>query len=885
MSAISERIHAFVDSYFRGFIGPYHAIVSIASLLVTALAVYVIATTWNINSDFKALLPHTSAAAKAMDEVSDRVGSGSALFVVVDSPDGEANLKFAEDYSAALREMDQVALAHYHNDKAFFEKNALLYMQAEDIRTLHDRLKKRIREEKKAANPLFVSLKKKKKNDGDFVDTSDIEEKYDDQAQDAYKEYLVADDGYSLTIVVRFVESSSNLLATNKLIETVRKTGDDLNPSSYHPDMKIEFGGGLVNRQKEYNSILDDIKSSAIFTVVGLFLVIGLYFRRLRAIALVLGPLIMGIAWTLAIAFTVFGELTVVTVFIFAILLGLGIDFSIHLLHGYDHEREVGKEPVDALIACYNGVGRATVIGAFTTFATFVVLSFAQFRGLSQFGTAAAIGVLCSLTAMCVSMPAFVLSLHKLFPHEPKPASALFKTLALEHWLTDAFVKKLVPVAIAIVLGFSAFSVVYIPDLFFQENFKEIGEINPPWVDVEMEYMERETGFEAIRTARHVRNFMRERRKELEPETYVPDREQLTTGKKYSSAVGGRQSSVPTILLFDTPEAAARVSDYMTEAIEAGDLPTIKSVGSIHAFMPGTQDEQKARVAEAKRIEALLDKEGTAFLDDEQKKRVGDLRKQLDISPVTVKDLPAWTKRLFKEAGPHAFPAAEGEPFAYEYLVYTNLAVNSMIGEQGRAFLKDLEKVREATGEDIRIGSPAYVYVAMLDEIKNDGPRFLGYALVVVLLILIVAFRSPGRAFVALIPLTLGVTWMFGFCGWFGIPLDFFNVIIIPVIVGIGVDDGVHFYYRYLDLGRGGIDDTLRQVGSAVTMTSVTSAIGFGGLAITNYPGLVSIGWLAITGIAGTFIATVLVLPGVLWLSEYFDVSWIAAPDPQSTSD
>lgn len=878
MSAISEAIHKFVDNYFRGFIGRFHPIISVASLLVTALAVWVIATTWNINSDFKALLPQTSAAAKAMDEVGARVGSGSALFVVVDSPDGEANLKFAEAYANKLREMDQVALAHYHNDKAFFEKNALLYMQAEDIAVLHDRLKKRIKEEKKAANPLFVSLKPKKKDDGDFIETKDLEEKYDGQAQDDYKEYLIADDGYSMTIVVRFVESSSNLIATNKLIDAVRGAGDELDPSSFHPEMKIELGGGLVNRQKEYNSILDDIKASAVFTVVGLFLVIGLYFRRLRAIALVLGPLLMGIGWTLAIAFSIFGELTVVTVFIFAILLGLGIDFSIHLLHGYDHERLDGKDPIDALIACYNGVGRATVIGATTTFATFVVLSFAQFRGLSQFGTAAAIGVVCSLSAMCISMPAFVLSLHRLFPHEPKPASALFKSLALENWLTDAFVKRITPVAVIVVIAFTAFSAAYIPDLFFQENFKEIGKINPPWVDVEREAMLKETADDGIRAARHVRNFMRERRKEVDPETYVPDREQLDTGKKYASAVGGRQSSVPSILLFDDPEAAARVTKYMTKAIADGQLPTIQSVASIHAFMPGTVEEQEARVAEAKRIEALLDKEGTAFLSDKQKKNVQDLRKQLDIEPIAPKDLPLWTKRLFKEAGAKAHAPAEGEPFAYEYLVYANLGVSSMIGEQGRAFLADLDKVRTETKEELRIASPAYVYVAMLDEIKNDGVTFLGYALLVVLLILIFAFRSPARALVALVPLTLGMTWMFGFCGWYGIPLDFFNVIIIPVIVGIGVDDGVHFYYRYLDLGRDSIDETMRQVGSAVTMTSITSAIGFGGLAITNYAGLVSIGWLAITGIAGTFIATVLVLPGLLWLAERFDLGFIAAP-------
>src|SRR5690606_38198934 len=120
---------------------------------------------------------------------------------------------------------------------------------------------------------------------------------------------------------------------------------------------------GLVNRQAEYTSIVNDIFDSAIFTVVGLFLIIAAYFRRFRAILLVLTPLVMGIVWTLALAFLYFGELTTVSVFIFVILLGLGISFSIHILNGYDYERDKGRDPLDSLVVCLNSVGRATTVG------------------------------------------------------------------------------------------------------------------------------------------------------------------------------------------------------------------------------------------------------------------------------------------------------------------------------------------------------------------------------------------------------------------------------------------------------------------------------------------------------------------------------------------
>ncbi len=874
---MQEQVHQFVRVYMERVVARYYGIISVLSLVVSALAIWVIATTWNINSDFKALLPQTAPAALAMTEVADRVGSGSALFVVIDSPDQEANLKFAETFSTELRSIPSVALAHYHNDKTFFEKHQLLYMDVEDIKTLRERIEASIKQKKKEANPLFVQLRKKK-DDGPLVQTDDIEEKYSSQTQNTYKEYLISDDGYSLTIVVRFVESSTDLVATNKLLDRVREIATELKPTEYHPEMTVELGGGLVNRQKEYTSIVSDIITSAIFTIVGLFTVIALYFRRFRGVILVLGPLIMGILWTLAAAFMLYGELTTVTVFIFAILLGLGIDFAVHLLAGYDHERLDGHEPVEALVHCFTGTGKATVLGGLTTFATFVVLSFAQFRGLSQFGTVASMGIIFSLIAMLVVMPSLLLSLQKMkpySPHQPGKEGPL-----LDRLINESMVQKWSRPALIVAFFLSAFAVYEFKNVEFEENFRKIGQIEPFWVDKDAE--QREADLKASEAAakgvaRQVFVNARQIRESADPETFVMDREQLSVGAKYSSANQG-QSSTPTILLFDDAEKASHVYGVMNQMHRDGKLETVRSIASVHAFLPGTAEEQAARMVEINKIKEVLDREGTAFLNDEQKKTVEDLQKRLDVSPVSVKELPDWTKRLFREAGPAAKPAAEGEEFAYEYLIYVNEAIDHMKGEEARRFLGEVASVAEASGQELRIGSQSYIYTAMLDEIKTDGARMMGIALVVVVFILTFGYRSPFRAAMAMLPLTIGGFWMFGAMGWFGIKLDFFNVVIIPVVIGIGVDDGIHFYQRYLDKGFGSIGAVFRQVGSAVAMTSVTSMIGFGGLAVTNYAGLQSIGYVAITGITCALFSTLLLMPSILWFAEKHGWTWITAP-------
>ncbi|QDG52597.1 hypothetical protein FIV42_18195 [Persicimonas caeni] len=869
----------FIAVFFRRIVGRHYLVISALSLLLSGLAIWVIATRWNINSDFKALLPQTSAAYQAMEEVGDRVGSGSALFVVIDSPDGEANKRFAKVYAEKLRGLPEVALAHYHNDKSFFKKHQLLYLDEPDLQKLRDKLADKIRDKKRKANPLFVSLGSSDDDDDDeLIDKKQLEEKYQDLAHEDYKEYLVSDDGYALTIVVRFVESSTNLEATNRLLNKVKDLGQSLEPSEYHPEMALEYGGGLINRQKEYSSILDDVQTSAVFTLVGLFLIIALYFRRLRAISFVLTPLIMSVLWTLAIGFLVYGELTTVTVFIFAILLGLGIDFSIHLLSGYDHARAEGKEPVDALIECYNTTGKATVVGAFTTFVTFLVLSFAQFRGLSQFGQVASVGVMCTLLAMMVVLPALILTVHRFKPHEPSAAGALFG-LSMPEWAKETRVRRFAPVLLLLAAGLTTFAAVQSPQLRFEENFRRVGKFTPPWQAAEKKEQKKDPAAEAESQAAHLARKVASQavqvRSQVDPDTYKPDRKQKTTGQKYTSAVSGKQSSTPTLLLFDDPENARQVYEHMSALKREGKLETVRSVASIYAFMPGTLDAQKARMDEIAALGKVIDDDDRSFLDKKERKRVAELDDRVDVEPFSIYDLPTWTKRLFKEAGAGAKPAHEGEEYAFEYTIYVNEAVDHMKGAEARRFLSELQQVKKDTGIDFRIGSQSYIYTAMLDEIKNDGVVMLSIALIIVFLILAFTFRHPLRGLVAFTPLLLGALWMFGIAAFVGLRLDFFNVIILPVVIGLGVDDGVHFYYHYREKGRGSVGEVLRKVGSAITMTSITSMIGFGGLAVTDYAGLQSIGYLAIIGIATTLLATLLVLPAILWLGEKYDIQWL----------
>ena len=846
------------------------------SLILTLVSVAVIAARHNINSDFKALLPASSAAAQAMDEIDARVGGGSSLFVVIDSPDREANLRFAQAYAERLRQTEGVALAHYHNDKAFFEQRQLLYMEVEDLEALYERVAKRIKDAKKEANPLFVSLgpKKSAKADTDAADLRALQDKYADRmVHQGYKEYLTSDDGYAVVIMVRFVESSTNLVATNRLIDQVRAMVDQLQPSSYHAELVVEFGGGLANRQTQYRSIVEDIQTSALFTVLGVFLLIALYFGRLRAIVVVLGPLIMSVGWTLATAFLIFGELTAITVFIFTILLGLGIDFGIHLLSGYDHARQDGHEPEAALKLCFEGTGKATVVGGLTTFVTFVVLSFAQFRGLSQFGVVASIGIVYTLAAMLGVLPSLVLVLQRRWPHTLKRDAQRPGLVArqMSPARVERGLKLALPLALALGVVGTAWAGSRLEQLRFEEDFYQISKVPWPWAppDDPRSPSQRQAERRAAALALHLDQRAEAIRRDLDPQTYRATRRQKTLGQKYSNAVQGRQTSMPTILLFDEPAQAQETFARMDRALATQDLKTIRAINAIYSFLPGSPQEQAARMAPIRKLRELLEGESLSFVKQAEREQLEALKAKTQIEPFGIYDLPDWTKRLFREAGHKASPAAPGQEFSFERIIYVTEAVALFNGPEARQYMS---QIRQSAGDQdaqaLRVGSQAYVYIAMLDEIRADGARMMGIALVLVLLILVVAFGAKGWSLLAMMPLLVGGLWGVGLCTWLGVRLDFFNMIIIPALIGIGVDDGVHFVMRYVELGRGSLPVVLRQVGGAIVMTSVTSMIGFGGLAITHYAGLKSIGHLAIVGILSTLLATLLLLPTAIWLYE-----------------
>jgi predicted RND superfamily exporter protein len=138
------------------------------------------------------------------------------------------------------------------------------------------------------------------------------------------------------------------------------------------------------------------------------------------------------------------------------------------------------------------------------------------------------------------------------------------------------------------------------------------------------------------------------------------------------------------------------------------------------------------------------------------------------------------------------------------------------------------------------------------------------YALLVIALVLLIDFRSVRNLLIGLAPLAMGILLSLGIMGLFGLPLNPANMIAFPLILGVGVDNGVHVLHDYLLRRAEGRCSISYAIGRGVLVKALTTTIGFGTLMISSERGLASLGFILTLGVSCCMISALLFLPAVL---------------------
>jgi hypothetical protein len=313
------------------------------------------------------------------------------------------------------------------------------------------------------------------------------------------------------------------------------------------------------------------------------------------------------------------------------------------------------------------------------------------------------------------------------------------------------------------------------------------------------------------------------------------------------------RSTQPAVRIADSmAEAAALARACNDERRRRGSSSTVHICASMADFVPDNQREKLPIIA---RIKGLLTDNRLQALDEEAREKLKELRDNAPTRPITAADLPEEIRAGFlSDTGDKYFMKAY--PAVQFWLVHNNVL-----------FADELMAGDDVSSTDIGPIGTAMIMADLMRVMEHDSVVVIALAFLVVFLVLLLLFRSITRALSAYLPLVAGLVATAGLMALLDVPLDFYNMIVIPSLIGIGVDTNIHILQRYHTEGRGSWRFVINTTGSACGMAALTTMIGFVGLLFAGHLGLRSIGTLALLGITTCTLVSVMLVPAVLgWL-------------------
>jgi len=821
-----------------GFVTSHPIKVIFASLL---LSIYggMHATNLDIETDFSNLIPEDSPSIVALEKIRNTVGGeGSDVAVGIISPSFEASKAFADDLIPRAMAMTRGGEAYlksveYRRETEFLSNNALYFATNEELTRMESYLEEELEEANLEANPFYFDLDEDNEESSD-IDTGSEKEENLEEFEDLYKwlvgnEYPIHEDSTSMTLRFFPAGSQTNVRYIDALYKDMEELIAELDPQSYHPEMETVLAGRLMHRSIQVQAIRNDVAktfgigASAVLLIVILYFLYKSYYARsggrfsfkilfqeilrLPILILIIGiPLIMSLTWTFGAAALAIGNLNLMTSTLALLLFGLGIDFGVHYYGRYSEERAAGKPIHEAAELTFKTTGKAVVVAASTTAAALFVLMIADFRGFSEFGFIAGIGIIFAVMAMLLVMPAVITVFEK------------FRLLNLnvdgKNVEYSGNTGKRFPAArsiLAISIVAAVLALVFLPRVSFEYNFDKL---DPSYPDYEA-------------------------------------KKAIVDGS--SSA---RRGSNPAYIVADSQEEASRIADHLKEMAENNPNTTIRNVQTLQERYPLEERNIQERLQRINEIRDLL---ARPFFAENTSEEVVKLKKASQTTePVALVDVPDYLKDMFE--------TQSGELGTF-VMVYPGVELSD--GRQSIAFANEVGKIELSDGEIYHASSTSIIAADMLMLMQREAPWMVGLVFIIIIAIMISYFRSFKWAMMALLPLTFGLLWMLLTMELLALKLNFFNLVVLPAIIGIANDDGIHIASRYREQGRGSIVNVLRSTGEHCVIGTLTTMVGFIGLLFSFHPGLRSIGELALIGVITTLLAAMFFLPALAqWLED-----------------
>ena len=398
---------------FKNITKKFPGTVLLIALILSGISVY-LAVDLKFNPKMDNLLPQDLPLIKEFNKVVRKTGGSGPLVVVLENLDPIQSSEVIDQLANVFKNIPGTQFVDSKIPKKFLKDKQLLLIPRNDLLELESLMTEAIDYargqfggflEEETFNP--VRLRKLAKNYQIF---EEIEPYHKGKQKNNYY------------IFIKAKGTVTNTDFTEDFVSRVQEEIKKIGLEEKYEGLKINLTGSMMVRLEENNFIQGDLKNAAVIAAFLAISIIFIYTRSWFSIPLIIFPLLISLTYTFALARLLIGHLNIISGFLVAILMGLGIDYGIHLYIRFKQELLKEKTISESVEVVVTQVGRSGLIAMLTTMSVFSILSFSDFQGFSEFGKIATLGIICAFITYYFLFPAQALFYDKIhWLGKPKP--------------------------------------------------------------------------------------------------------------------------------------------------------------------------------------------------------------------------------------------------------------------------------------------------------------------------------------------------------------------------------------------------------------------------------------------------------------------------------
>jgi len=853
---------------------PLHTLAIVG--LATIGAAYFSATNFKINSDRSEMIaPDTPFIQQFRAFQAAFPSYAKTIAIVVEAETSQKSIRAARNlHDKLLERPDLFKTVFAPAAEPFFQDNAFLYLDVESLEDLTGQLAEaqpalsalaedtnlrglfgllqtalEAYEDGESLPPIFVDLMEQITETGDNM----LAGQGQNLAWDGT--FSPSEDGTSIQLItVQGGEDFTSLQAHRRAIRTIRQMAEDLDLTEEN-GVSVQLTGDIPLSDEEMQAVQESVSLAGSLSVVLIAIILGYGIQSLRIIVSIFATLLVGLVWTLAWGLATVGEFNMISATFAVLFVGLGIDFSIHFALRFQEAIEEGEHFLDAIVSTADSIGGALSLCAISSAIGFISFIPTKYRAIADLGLISGGGMILALIASFTVLPALFAVFGK--PSKKNSAAVVFIN-STQHFFKQvghhchrislgALVVFVLAAGIASQINFD-YNTLALKDED-SESFLTLQKLQDEGIATEYAINIMVPSRDDVDEIKSTLSELSTVKDVVTPDNYVPEEEDYKLDLIDETA----------FLLF--PVLSAESSDVPLTDRErselVGDLITqIQNMG----FRTGDASLMIAAdglLTTLRTINSAVDRETKlqefeTYLTAEIEEPLDFLRTALDVEPIIFEDLPPYVQeRVVAEDGRVQVVGLPAERIT-EF-------------ETMKRFVDEVSAVfPDATGRPI-------VEAGVGDLVVDSFWTAMFLALTAIMIVLFITVRRPSDVALIIAPLLLASSLSIATSYLLGLPLNQANIIVIPLILGLGVDNGIHVVMRFHE------DDSMANLMTsstprAVVLSTLTTLGTFGALSLSVHQGIQSMGLLLAISMLYLLICTIVILPALLyWRAMYLN--------------